>query len=163
VARNLELDHLYLPIGEDVGLPGRRDADDAGYGQRGLELGGDDEVDVEKTLTPDSEVLLVGDAGDRLRIGGEPAGEQAGDEIDLVVRGAGDEEVGGGDTSVLEHAPVGAVALDSRHAGGLDQLVQALVIAVDDRELVLAGQSLEDRRSHLPGSDYEDLHLGLLT
>jgi len=32
------------------------------------------------------------------------------------------------------------------------------VIAIDHPELVLAAQGFEDRRSHLTGSDHENLH-----
>ena len=65
---HVELDHLDLAVGEDVRLPRRRDADDARDRVRGLELGRDDEVDVELALAPDLEVLDVRRSDDRLRL-----------------------------------------------------------------------------------------------
>ena len=57
---DVELDDLDLAVGEHVGLPCRRHADRARDGVRGLlELGRDDEVDVELTLAPDLDVLDV--------------------------------------------------------------------------------------------------------
>ena len=64
----VELDDLHLAVGEDVGLPRRRHADDPRDGERRLALGRDDEVDVELALLPDLEVLLVRRAHDGLRL-----------------------------------------------------------------------------------------------
>ena len=52
---------------------------------------GDHEINVEEVVAPDLEILLVGDAGDRLGVRGQSAREQTGDQVRLVARGAGDE------------------------------------------------------------------------
>ena len=51
-----------------------------------------------------------------------------------------------------------AVSLDCGDALALRQLAQALVIDVDDGQLVLAVKRLDDGRPDLPCADYEDLH-----
>ena len=64
---DVELDDLDLALGEDVGLTGGGDADDPADGVCGLELGADDEVDVELTDAPQLHVLDVGRADHRRR------------------------------------------------------------------------------------------------
>ena len=64
---DVELDELHLPIGEDVRLARRRDGDRARDRIRRLDLGRDDEVDVELALAPDLEVLGVRGADDGRR------------------------------------------------------------------------------------------------
>ena len=57
VVVDVELADLHLAVGEHVGLAGGRHAEDAADRVRGLELGGDDEVDVELALAPELDVL----------------------------------------------------------------------------------------------------------
>ena len=82
--RDLELDHLHLTVGEDVGLQGGRNADHAGDRVRRLDLGRDDEVDVEPTLAPELDVLDVRRPDHRRRARCLDPGEGRGDEVRLV-------------------------------------------------------------------------------
>ena len=65
---DVELDELHLAVREDVRLPRGRHADRPRDRVRRLELGGDDEVDVELALAPDLEVLGVRRAHDGRRL-----------------------------------------------------------------------------------------------
>ena len=91
---DVELADLHLSVGEHVGLAGGGDADDAADRVCGLELGGDDEVDVELALAPELDVLDVRRADHRRRPRRLAAREHARDEVHLVARGARDDEVG---------------------------------------------------------------------
>ena len=64
---DVELADLHLAVGEHVRLAGGRDADDAADRVRGLELRGDDEVDVELALAPELDVLDARRADHRRR------------------------------------------------------------------------------------------------
>ena len=66
-SRHVELDDLDAPLREHVGVPRRRHADRRRRRPRGLQLGGDDEVDVEPALAPDIDVIRALRTHDRLR------------------------------------------------------------------------------------------------
>ena len=159
VVRHLELDHQHLALGEDVGLAGRRNADDAGDRVRGLELRRDDEVDVELPSPPDLEVLDVGRAHDRLRRG-DLLREHGGDEIDLVPRRRRDDEVGVGHTRIGENAPARGVPGERHHVEAIGERREPGAVLVDDGHGVLEVQRLDDRGPDLAGSEDDDLHGG---
>ena len=108
---NVELDHQHQALGEHIGLPCGGDPDEPRDRVGRLELGGDHEVDVELALAPDLEVLDVLRSHDRARVGRESLGEDPGDDVHLVARRAGDNEIGFRDPCVLENASTGPVAL----------------------------------------------------
>jgi len=156
--RDLELDDLHLTVGEDVGVPRGGHPDRARDCAGGLELGRDGEVDVESTLAPEVDVLDVRrsdhDRGPR-RLG---PGERAGDEVDLVPRGAGDEEVRSARSGLLDRAATRAVRLDRDDVVAVGEGLEPLTHGVDHRQVVLAVQRLDDRRPDLPRPDDDDLH-----
>ena len=81
VSRDVELDELHLALGEDVRLPRRRHADRPRDRVRGLDLRGDDEVDVELALVPHLEVLRVGRPHDRRHAGRDRLRDHRGDDV----------------------------------------------------------------------------------
>ena len=83
---DVELDDLHLALGEDVRLPRGRDAEDPRDRVRGLELRGDDEVDVELALAPGLEVLDLAGADDVRALASSAFGEHRRDEVRLVAR-----------------------------------------------------------------------------
>ena len=85
--------------------------------------------------------------------------DHRGDDVRLVARGAGDQQVGLGDPGGREHAPAGAVSLDGVHVVALRDRGEPLLVEVEDRQLVLFVESLHDRRADLAGADDEDLHV----
>ncbi len=155
---DLELDDLNLTVGEDVRLPRGRHADRLGDRVRGLELGGHREVDVEATLLPELDVLHVGGANDRRRLGRIRPREDAGDEVRLVARGAGDEETGFQCAGVCERPPARAVCLDRADVVAVGERRQPRGLHVDHGDVVLVVERRHDRRANLPRPDDEDLH-----
>jgi hypothetical protein len=81
---DVELADLHLPVGEHVGLTGRRDAEDATDRVRRLELGRDDEVHVELSFAPQLDVLDARGADDRGRALRLAPREHSRDEVHLV-------------------------------------------------------------------------------
>ena len=155
---HVELDHEYLTLGEDVGLSRSRNSDDARDRVRRLELGGDDEVDVELALPPDFEVLDVLRSDDRARTRREPLGKDAGDDVDLVAGRACDHEIGPVDPGLLENAAASTVALESQDVVPVGERAELGRIGVDHGHRVLVVERLDDRRPDLAGPDDEDLH-----
>ncbi len=158
--RNVELDHQDLALGEDVGLPRRRNADDPCNRVRRLELRGHDEVDVELSLSPDLEVLDVLRADDRPRFGSEPLGEDPGDDVDLVALGTGDHEVGVLDPGLQQAPSAGAISFEREDVVAIRERAQPNRVGVDDGDRVLGSERLDDRRPDLPGPDHENPHAG---
>ena len=156
--RDVELDDLHLAAGEHVGLARRGHADRPRDGVRRLELRGHGEVDVEPSLAPEVDVLDVRRADHGRRAGSLDAREGARDEVDLVARGARDEEVGVSDPGVTERAAAGAVRLDRPDVVAVGERLEALAHDVDHREVVVAVKRLHDGRPHLPRADDHDPH-----
>ena len=155
---DVELDDLHLALREDVRLPGGGHTDDPADRMRGLELGADDEVDVELAGAPQLDVLGVRrpyDGGRLLRL---RSGEHAGDEVHLVPRGARDHEVRARDARVHEILTARAVALERRDVVALDECGEARGLFVEDRDLVVGVQRIDDREANLARPDHEDPH-----
>ena len=85
------------------------------------------------------------------------ANEQA-DEVRLVARRTGDEEVGLARAAVLQHAAAGAVPLDGAHVEAVGERRQPLAVDVDHGDVVFVVERLHDRGAHLARADDEDLH-----
>ena len=160
---DVELDELHLTFGEQVGLARRRDADRARDRVGGLDLRGDDEVDVELPLPPHLEVLRIRRPDDRRRPPGACLRDHRGDDVGLVSRGAGDQEVGVGDPRTREDAPARPVPLDRCHVVPRRERRQPRFVQVEHRQLVLLVQRLDDRRSDLARADHEDVHVAEVT
>jgi len=120
---DVELSELHLTVREDVGLTGGRNPHDAADRMSSLELRGDHEVDVELSFAPELDVLVAGGADDRGRSLGLAAGEHARDEVHLVPRRAGDDEIDVADPRGSEILAAGPVALeDSDVVAGVERL-----------------------------------------
>ena len=155
---DVELDDLHLPLCEDVGLPRGRDADRRRDRVRRLELGRDDEVDVELALSPQLEVFDVRRADDRLCARCELSDEHRGDDVRLVLRRTRDDEVRVRDARVVEGRTAGAVALDGHDVEAIRQRGQPRGVDVEHRHRVLVVKRLDDRRTDLACADDEDPH-----
>ena len=114
--------------------------------------------EVELALAPHLQVLRVARADDRLRLGGEAAGEQRRDDVDLVARRARDEQLRVADAGVEQHLPARAVAGDDAGVEAVGDRVQARLVEVDDGDGVLLVERLHGRRAYLAGADDEHLH-----
>ena len=124
----------------------------------GLELGRDGEVDVQPALAPQVDVLDVRRADDGRGLRRLDAREGARDEVDLVARGARDEEVGVRDSGVAERLPARTVRLDRADVVAVGERLEALAHDVDDDEVVIAVERLHDGRPHLSRADDHDPH-----
>ena len=158
VRRDLELDDLHLPVGEHVRLTRGRHADRPGDRVRGLELGGDREVDVQPSLAPQVDVLDVRRPDHARRPRRLHAGERAGDEVDLVPRRARDEQVSVRGARLLQRLTARAVPLDRPDVEAIRERLEPLADGVDHGEVVLTVERLDDGRADLSCTDDDDPH-----
>ena len=155
---DVELDDLNLALGEDVGLTGGGNADDPADGVCSLELGADDEVDVELTDAPELHVLDVGRADHRRRVSSFTPREHPRHEVDLVSRRAGDDEVGVLYPGRGQDAPARPVAFDGHHVVALGERSEPRRLGVEHRDLVVVVESFDDGETDLARSDEKDPH-----
>ena len=155
---DVELSELHLALCEDVRLPGRRDTDDPADRVGGLELGRDDEVDVELALAPEVDVLGARRADHGRRALGLASREHACDEVHLVSRRAGDHEVGGVDPRRCHVLAARPVALEDGDVEASAHRLKTGCLGVEDGDLVLVVEGLHDGRADLPRPDDEDPH-----
>ena len=88
-------------------------------------------------------IHLATDAGELGDILVEHVGKEAGQQVDLIGVGHGQQDVGLHDARVLQHARAAARPLDGLHVRGFRHLAQRLVRSVDDHDfLVLDSQPL---------------------
>ena len=151
---DVELDDLHLAVGEDVGLSRRGHADDAADRVRRLELGRDDEVDVELALAPELDVLDVRRADHRRcargvsRRANMPATRfTSSRDVQAMTRSALSDS---GRCEVLAARPV---ALERRDVEAAGERLEARRLGVDHGDLVLVVERLDDRRADLPRAD----------
>ncbi len=81
-----------------------------------------------------------------------------GDEIDLVPRGAGDDEVGVLHSGGGQNAPARPVALDGHHVVALGERGETRRLGVEHGDLVVVVERFDDRETDLARSDEEDPH-----
>ena len=156
-----ELEQPDLPAGKHTGVHRPGGHDDPLDGVRQLRLGPDDLVDAEvlvqalASLRGVDEVLL-GDEADRATAS-QLAADRAGDDVDLVEPGAGDQQVAGADPRALEHTAAGAAAgqeLDVEQT----EPVRHGRLGVDHAQRVVGRQRLGQRIPDLAAPDDDDLH-----
>ena len=134
-----------------------RHADGARDGAGGLRLARDHEVDVELPLAPGVEVLLAAHPR-RDAPRAERTGLERRDDVRLVARRAGDEEVGDADAGAQEGRARRAVAGHREDVEAVREPVEPVRVEVDDGDVVLVVERLGDRAAHLPRSDDQHLH-----
>src|SRR5690606_1325922 len=89
--------------------------------------------------------------------GAQTFGGEAGQDVDVVVRGAGDEGVGTFDAGGLEVVGIGARTPYETHVEGLEPSLP-VGVDVEDRDAVLLVQLCGDQRSDLTATDDLDVH-----
>ena len=103
-------------------------------------------------------MLRVAHTRDRVAAG-RFAGNQAGKQIDLVVRGDGDEQVGVLHARLLEHMIAGAAAGHRSQVERVHQLGQPPLRQVDKRQVVPFGRKLLSQcRANLSAAYNDDAH-----
>ena len=81
------------------------------------------------------------------------------DQVDVVVRGDGDEHVGAGHTRVALHLHVDGVAREHARAAEPHRARHAIGAVVDDGDLVpFGGELAREARAHPAISDDDDAH-----
>ena len=157
LGRDVELDDLHAAVGEDVGLAGRRQTDDAGDRVRRLELRRDHEVDVDLAVrqASSSSTLVV-----RTTVFAfERRLTRIAQTRFASSRGLQASSRSASSTPRLAHDLArGAVALHGPHVVGVGERLQPGGIDVDDREVVLLVQRVDERAADVPGSQHDDLH-----
>ena len=79
-------------------------------------------------------------------------------DVQLVVGGRGDQQVGPAHLRLLLHLVAGAVAADAHHIIDIDDIFNQLRALVDDRHPVIGGELLRQRKPHLTGTHDNDIH-----
>ncbi len=97
------------------------------------------------------------DPGDSERIT-DRIRRRAGDDVGLVVVGAGDHHVGVLDAGLFEDGHVGAVAGHRQHVVGVGEFLGTVGPLVNDCHRVFARQIRRDALADLPAADDEDIH-----
>ena len=83
----------------------------------------------------------------------------AGDHVDLVAVGHGDEHVGIGGTGALEHVRAGGKTKHALHIERVAELLDELRPLIDHGDVILLGRELaSDVEAHLPGAADDDFH-----
>ncbi len=86
-------------------------------------------------------------------------GHLAGDHVDLVGVGDGDQHVGVFGAGFLEHPGIAAHAEHGANVQTVPQFPQALAVDVDDGDVVaFPRQVLRQGAAHLAGTENDDLH-----
>jgi len=157
---NLELGHLDAAAGERVDVAGGGHADHPDDRPRGEEVRPDHEVDAERGLglLPRVKVRRLLHAGDGEGLGDSPD-RPAGDDVRLVVVGAGDDHVGVRDATLQKCPEVGPVPLHGKDVGGVVEFLDASRVDVDDHHLVGVSEADGDTRPDLAGTDDDYFHV----
>ena len=163
IAFNGEADEFDFAAGEfdDIG--------DAGEGEDGEEAGGefgfwvDDEVDVEAGILADAAPVVdfVGaEAGDFDADAELGLGDEAGEEVNLIAGGDGDEHVGGLEAGGFQRFVGGAVAADDVGVEGFFEAVAAILVFFDEGDFVaFAGEAAGDEGADVAAPHDEDTHI----
>ena len=158
--RHLEADHVDAAPGEGLHAEGGGEGQDPGDLLGGGQIGVDDHVQADLLfqhfLVP--AIVGVADTGDGVA---RPQlfGDQAAHQVDLVLVGDGDDQVGGADTGLDQHADAGAVALYAQHVHGALRLAQGVGVGVHHDDIViLLRQGIGDGISHLAVADNDNFH-----
>lgn len=102
-------------------------------------------------------VFVLADAGDGV-FGAHLLGEDAGDDVDLVLRGDGDENVGVGGVGALQGVDVNAAGGDAGDVCGVDEAFELVGVLFDDDDVVLVGEFLADDAADLADANDNDMH-----
>ena len=155
-----DVEQLDAPLGEGVHADRGREADQAGHHAGSGQLGVDDHGKAE--LVADE-----ADLGDIFRVAHARDGvaarcagrDQAGQKVDLIVCGGGDQQVGLLNARFLEHMVAGAAARYRGNVQHIGQLAEPPLGQVDQRQVVpLRRKLLGQRRADLAAAYNNDAH-----
>ena len=151
---------LHPALGEGFHLGDRRKAQDTGDITGSLPL----RVDRKRKphlLLHESQLTFVFHAahpGNGI-LGAQLFGGHAGDHIDLILAGSGNDEIRLTGPGLLLHSISGAIALDAQNIQFLRQALRHAGAVIDDGDIVaLAGEMLRQGPADLSDSDNYDPH-----
>ncbi len=158
--RNVVFHQLHPALGEGFHLGDRRKAQDTGDITGSLPL----RVDRKRKphlLLHESQLTFVFHAahpGNGI-LGAQLFGGHAGDHIDLILAGSGNDEIRLTGPGLLLHSISGAIALDAQNIQFLRQALRHAGAVIDDGDIVaLAGEMLRQGPADLSDSDNYDPH-----
>ena len=164
---DLDAEQRRLSAEEQLGVEGGGGGEPAQHGERDFALGADDHVDRQVLAAVEVgidrvEVGLRPEAGDLARDVEDRMGHLAGDHVDLVGIGRGDDHVGVPGPCPLQHIRVGGKAGHPLHIQRLHGARDQVRVVVDHRHVVLlAGKMARDLPADLARAADDDLHAGL--
>ena len=153
----VDADHHHLAVGEADEIRGAGRSQPPEHHLAHLHLGRDDHVDRqvlgrEQVRPVRLEIGLRADPGDLGRHVEERMRHLAGDHVDLVVQGHGDDHVGLVDAGLDENVGMGAMADQAAHVERVADRLDQLGRRIDDRYVVLLGRELlGNAEADLPG------------
>ena len=158
--RDADIEQLDTPLGEGADIDRGREADQARNDARGRQLRVDDHGQAEFVADKADfgYIFRVAYARDRMAAR-RLAGDQAGKQVDLVVRGDRDQQVGIPHAGLLEHMVAGAAAGHRGQVEHVGQLGQPPLGQVDQGQLMSLGRELlGQRRADLAAAYNNDTH-----
>ena len=135
--RDLEADHVDAAPGKGLHAEGSGERQNTGHLLGRGQIGIDDHVQpdllFQHLLVP--AVIGVAHPGHGV-LGAQHFGDQAADQVDLILVGDGDHQIGGTDAGLQQHADAGAVALHAQHVHGAFRFTQGSGMGVHDDDVV---------------------------
>ena len=93
-------------------------------------------------------------------LGAQFFGDQAADQIDLILIGHGDHQIGGTDAGFDQYADAGAVTLHAQHIHGALRFAQRGGVGVHNDDIViLLGQRIGNGTAYLTVTDNDNFHM----
>ena len=161
---NPEADHVHLALGKGIHLHGGRDLKQPGNVRRRGQLRIDGHGKPQLLLDEADLFIITGVAHpcDGLAVS-RLSGDQAAQQIYLVLVGNGDQKIRFLHARLLLHPVAGGIAVDAHHIQEISHHPNLLLVRVDDRNLVsflieLLGQNI----AHLAAACDNDPHRSVL-
>ena len=157
----LKADHVDAAPGKGLHTEGGGEGQYPGDFLRRRKVGIDDHIQTDllfqHLLVP--AVIGVADTGDGMARS-QLFGDQAADQIDLVLIGDGDHQIGIADAGLDQHTDAGAVALHAQHVHGAFRFPQGAGAGVHHDDIViLLRQRIGDGISHFAVADNNNFHI----
>ena len=93
-------------------------------------------------------------------LGAQFFGNQAADQIDLILIGHGNHQIGGTDAGFDQYTDAGTVALHAQHIHGVLRFAQRAGIGVHNDDIViLLGQRIGNGAAYLTVTDNDNFHM----
>ena len=160
VLRQAVLHQLQPALGKGLQLHGGWEAEHTGdlTGSGLLRVDGHGEAQLRAHEAQLLFILRIADAGNGV-VHAQLLGHKAGQNVDLVAGGGGNQQIGMSHVRLLLHLVAGAVAAYPHDVVYINNILHQLVIFVHHGDLVVHRQLLGQRQANLPDAHDDDFHV----